>query len=1031
VKIKIRPFRKKKIKGGFETMNKNLKKVISAAAALAVSASSIAAFAASYPDVADTASYAQAVEELSTLGVINGYDDGTFGPDNNITRAEFAKMTVYAMGTNEVEQANSAAGQDTQFTDVPGTHWAAGWVKQGTVDGFINGYSDTEFGPGDNITYAQAVKMLVCAVGYDAYAQKAGGWPSGYLSYGVKLGITSGVKAATDEIVTRAQVAQMIDNAIKAPICVQDYTTNAWGNQAVEYTAKDTTSEYIKDSWQSLLDYGHDVYDVYGRVTATHQSGDVKNDEVKVQVEKSNNFDGYQVVSGSSISGEKEYIMYIGDSKADQYLFTYAEMLIQKDEDDEYTVLTINPQGKNTTETFNASDVDDDYTIDDTIRAYKDGASKSTSYKLNQTSGATDVDVYVNGVKLDLTNTTLEAVAEEYIYNNASGTVTLIDSPDAGKSSSDGYYDYIMITYYKDAIVDSVRVNSDTETVVYFDDSAFGASQWTVDTDDDTVAYEFYLDGASITAADLQEDDVLSIAYNPVKGFTDTVSYTAYVSRDVVTGTVNAVDEDTDATKTEYTLSDGNVYKISDENLITSTLTAGDDYTLYLNAFGRIAKYDTEASSKLIGILDAVYKSNGGDYYANVFTKTGEKVTYSLKDNAKYKEYVGYCYENSDVDDDKLAIQDRVVQYKVNSKNELTISSVLGAKNSSNTELTYKSSSNKLGSYSINDALTTIIDYGDYADDSTVAAITSSGLDNDDTYTAYVYDKNSDGSYSFILIDANGSGYSVDSELVIYSKVGTQSIDGETKDTVYVYAGDDAALTAYILDDSYVTASDLSGTFTEGDALILKTNSSNEVTGFTAAFASSYNKKIKSSYESFFNLVTSASNLDDVIKPANDLADDISYNASGEKKKHYVNFYFGPIVDKTDTSITLGRYTSVEGKATDDATTTSTFDRITNKDADSSIYDLTFDSDVKVTVYDYSRGSSSRVVSGVKGSIVKTQVSKSNCIAVEDVASTGDKSYINWRTFTADGNKGEVNYALVKSVDDDVTEVYVILPSSN
>jgi hypothetical protein len=1016
VKIKNKTLQEKKIKGGFETMNKNLKKVISAAAALAVSASSIAAFAASYPDVADTASYAQAVEELSTLGVINGYDDGTFGPDNNITRAEFAKMTVYAMGTNEVEQANSAAGQDTQFTDVPGTHWAAGWVKQGTVTGFINGYSDTEFGPGDNITYAQAVKMLVCAVGYDAYAQKAGGWPSGYLSYGVKLGITSGVKAATDEIVTRAQVAQMVDNAMKAPICVQDYTTNAWGNQAVEYNPKDTTSEYIKDSWQSLLDYGHDVYDVYGRVTATHQSGDVKNDEVKVQVEKSNNFDGYQVVSGSSISGEKEYIMYLGDSNADQYLFTYAEMLIQKDDNDEYTVLTINPQGKNTTETFAASDFDDDYTVTDTIKAYKDGASKSTSYKLNQTNGSTDVDIYVNGVKSSLS---LQDAVDQYIINNASGTVTLIDSPDAGKSSSDGYYDYIMISYYKDAIVDSVRVNSDTETVVYFDDSEVGVGSWTVDTDDDSVAYDFILNGSKISAADLQEDDILSIAYNPEKAFADTSSYTVYVSRDVVTGTVNAVDTDDDATKTEYTLSDGNVYKVSSDTLV-SELNAGDDYTLYLNAFGRIAKADKEASSKLIGIIDAVYESNGGDYYANVFTKTGEKVTYTIKDTEKYGDYLKYCYNDTDnvTSANKKAIQNRVVQYKVNSKNEITISQALTSRTDGTSELTYKSSTNKLDSYTISDSLTTILDFSDYEDDGTVTAITSSGLTNDESYTAYVYDKNSDGSYSFILINADGSGYSVDSELVVFSKTGTQSIDGETKDTLYVYAGEYSAQTAYVLDDA-VDVDTLNSTYREGDPIVLKTNSSNEVTEVHSVFASAYNRLIKSSYSDFFTAVTAdGTDLDSVIAPAKELAQKISYNGS-TRKKHYADFYFGPIVDKTDSSITLGKYASIDG-----------YSMVTNKDLDSNVEDLTFDSSVKVTVYDYSRGSSSRVVEGVKGSIVKTQVSNANCIASGDVTAK-DKTIIDWTTYTASGNKGDVNYAVVKTVDDDVTEVYVIIPSSN
>ena len=101
-------------------MNKNLKKVISTIAALAVSASSMVAFATGYPDVPETATYAQAVKELSALNVISGYEDGTFLPDKNVTRAEITKMIVTSLGSATLSAANAAAGKDTKFADVPG-----------------------------------------------------------------------------------------------------------------------------------------------------------------------------------------------------------------------------------------------------------------------------------------------------------------------------------------------------------------------------------------------------------------------------------------------------------------------------------------------------------------------------------------------------------------------------------------------------------------------------------------------------------------------------------------------------------------------------------------------------------------------------------------------------------------------------------------------------------------------------------------------------------------------------------------------
>ena len=179
-------------------MNKNLKKVISSVAALTMVASSVAAFAVDFPDVESTASYAQAVQELSALDVISGYDDGTFGPDKLVTRAE-----------------------STKFADVSADHWAKGYINQGVADGFIAGMSDTEFDPDANVTYVQAQKMLVSAIGYETYAQAQGGWPIGYKTYAASLDITKGISGIKDSTeLTRAQVAQMIDNAMDAPLCV-------------------------------------------------------------------------------------------------------------------------------------------------------------------------------------------------------------------------------------------------------------------------------------------------------------------------------------------------------------------------------------------------------------------------------------------------------------------------------------------------------------------------------------------------------------------------------------------------------------------------------------------------------------------------------------------------------------------------------------------------------------------------------------------------------------------------------------------
>ena len=76
--------------------------------------------AASYSDVAGT-SYEEAVARLSLLEILTGYKDGTFKPEDQITRAEFAAVAVRAKGLEATAQASK--GLPTGFSDVPGTHW--------------------------------------------------------------------------------------------------------------------------------------------------------------------------------------------------------------------------------------------------------------------------------------------------------------------------------------------------------------------------------------------------------------------------------------------------------------------------------------------------------------------------------------------------------------------------------------------------------------------------------------------------------------------------------------------------------------------------------------------------------------------------------------------------------------------------------------------------------------------------------------------------------------------------------------------
>ncbi|MBQ2664571.1 MAG: S-layer homology domain-containing protein, partial [Clostridia bacterium] len=238
-----------------------------------------------YPDVPVDASYFDAVSVLSYMDVISGFEDGTFRPDELVTRAQITKMIIDALG--EGEEAYKLTAQ-TKFWDVSSDHWANGYINKAVNDTFISGYNDYEFGPDDNVTYLQAQKMLVSAIGYETFAQGSGGWPNGYKTWAASQGITYGMSGLADDTqLTRADVAKLVYNAMDAPVCiVKDYDTTFDGRLVPNLEVKDDEGE----DFQNLFTKRHDVYKVKGYL---------KNNNTFV-VTQADNFDNEYYPNGSN-----------------------------------------------------------------------------------------------------------------------------------------------------------------------------------------------------------------------------------------------------------------------------------------------------------------------------------------------------------------------------------------------------------------------------------------------------------------------------------------------------------------------------------------------------------------------------------------------------------------------------------------------------------------------------------------------------------------------------------------------------------
>ncbi len=206
------------------------------------------AMAKSFPDTAGLPCET-AVSFLNDLDILEGKSEAGFEPAASLTRAEMATIIVRMLGMEGM-----AKGTD-RFADVPSTHWAYNTVSAAYELGFVNGMDESTFAPDEVVTKVQAVKMLVCALGYEVQAEAMGGYPSGYLAKGTQLDLTKGTGSA-DEM-NRGIMAIMVRNAVECSLLQRV----SYGGDSLSFTEsenKTVLSEYLN----------MDTYK--GRITATH-----------------------------------------------------------------------------------------------------------------------------------------------------------------------------------------------------------------------------------------------------------------------------------------------------------------------------------------------------------------------------------------------------------------------------------------------------------------------------------------------------------------------------------------------------------------------------------------------------------------------------------------------------------------------------------------------------------------------------------------------------------------------------------------
>ena len=196
---------------------KNFKKVLALVLVVVMALSVVTISSAAFTDAASITK-AEAVDVLAAIGVINGYTDGSYKPEGNVTRAEMAKMI--ATIKNEGEDVGALYAGACTFAD-SASHWAAGYIAYCAQEGIINGKNASTFDPDANVTGTEAAKMVLGALGHkaDAAGLTGGSWASTTMSLARKyalVGADNNLTANMGEALNRENAAQLLFNGLQA-----------------------------------------------------------------------------------------------------------------------------------------------------------------------------------------------------------------------------------------------------------------------------------------------------------------------------------------------------------------------------------------------------------------------------------------------------------------------------------------------------------------------------------------------------------------------------------------------------------------------------------------------------------------------------------------------------------------------------------------------------------------------------------------------------------------------------------------------
>lgn len=516
----------------------------------------------------------------------------------------------------------SVEGETTPFIDVSIYDENIGAYRALKQMGHIAGDENKRFRPDDYLTYNEAIKLVVSAMGYKPFAERNGGYPTGYLYTANKYGLLTAIRGSGSNPIPFCDLYRIMEASLYADAVVYRYAIN------------EDDSSFAFDENRTVLEETHGYTFVSGVVTG--------NEDTRITMQDSSKVDRYQIEIEGKVydTPGKEYANLLG---------RYAHGYAKKDEFGNLDIIYLEKDAKNYEIKISADDILIAKTTDTKI--YYEDENEEEKY----ISAMLGLPLIHNGKKASYM--TLKQAMPE------GGYIVGVDN------TGDKVIDVLFVYEYENYVVDVIDTYSKKIHDEYDPNKILKLDSF----DDEIRIYNE--NGETMAFSDIALGDVLSVMES--KNTSDYKIITVYVIRSSIQGAVSEIVED------KY-LIDGTYYELAEslkehiKNGNADPVSLGAQSTFYLDYDGKIAYYTREVTTDAkYGVLAAVGSQSGMENYikVKVFTQDSKWLETDLTETVKIDGINRKISKNDGFSAAKTALenaQGQVILFKTDANDNIT-----------------------------------------------------------------------------------------------------------------------------------------------------------------------------------------------------------------------------------------------------------------------------------------------------------------------------------------------------------------------